>query len=203
MNHDDGLRPAPRPMRVRFDALERKTAQHDAEHPVSRRQHDQYEATEDLVDKYGKFDQSTGPNGAHYVAKSPFASQGMICANCLYYEGSRQCEVVKGDIDPQAICKLWIIPGSLIEGPDASTPVLREKSAATPPDRAGALRLARRIGCEGAHEIDGGWAPCPTPEALRITIREGRTGFEAWRAEQDRPAEKSVRAEIARFYEEH
>ena len=50
------------------------------------------------------------------------------------------------------------------------------------PERAAALRLARRLGCEGAHEADGGWAPCPTPEALAMTIQHGTKGYQRWKA---------------------
>lgn len=74
----------------------------------------QYKALEDLVEVVGKYDQSTGNNGAHYVAPSPFASEGMNCANCYFYEGPRACEIVDGDIAPEAVCKLWIIPEELI-----------------------------------------------------------------------------------------
>ena len=64
-----------------------------------------------------QYDQTNGPDGAHYAAPSPFAAHGMVCANCVFYEGGRQCELVAGDIDPGAICKLWIIPGNLINEP--------------------------------------------------------------------------------------
>lgn len=38
-------------------------------------------------------------------------------------------------------------------------------------DRAGALRLARRLGCEGAHQMeDGSWLPCSTHAKLEETI---------------------------------
>lgn len=74
----------------------------------------QYHALEQLVEAAGKFDQGTGNNGAHYVNPSPFAGQGMACANCYFFEGPRGCEVVSGDIDPAAVCKLWIIPQELL-----------------------------------------------------------------------------------------
>lgn len=51
------------------------------------------------------------------------------------------------------------------------------------PGRAAALRLARRLGCEGAHQMpDGSWQPCPTHEALEATVKNGAKGYERWRA---------------------
>lgn len=85
-----------------------------SEHPLNERQAAQAEATEALVEAFGLFDQSSGPNGAHYMPVSPFAAEGLACANCAFFEGSRACEVVAGDIDPGAVCKLWIIPADLL-----------------------------------------------------------------------------------------
>lgn len=80
------------------------------------RQQMQYEVLESVAEKYGKWDQTAGANGAHYApaAANPFKEQGMICANCIFYEGGRGCEIVSGTIEPEAICKLWIIDESLI-----------------------------------------------------------------------------------------
>ena len=84
------------------------------DHPLNERQTAMYEATEAVVEQYGQFDQDTGGNGAHYVAESPFAGEGLVCANCAFYDGARACEVVRGDIGPAGVCKLWIIPADLI-----------------------------------------------------------------------------------------
>jgi len=185
------------------------------------RQMRQYFATEKIVGEFGKFEQSVGPDGAHYVPKSPFSEEGLLCANCLYYEGPRGCEVVEGDIAPEGICKLWVIPQDLVVEPIApkeSEPATKaaDQPEATGPDRSSALRLARRLGCDGAHELpDGSWAPCPTPEALAATVKDGAEGYAAWRKSKglsvqdaERPIEAvpeglrraKVRAEVARFH---
>lgn len=70
---------------------------------------------EDIAETFGEFDQTSLADGSHYVAKSPFVSQGLVCSNCVFYQGGRKCKVVAGDIDPNAICKLWVIPSSLIK----------------------------------------------------------------------------------------
>jgi len=72
------------------------------------------QAYEGIAEIHGPFDQSIGPDGAHYVAASPFAAEGMVCSSCALYEGPRSCDVVAGDIDPGAVCKLWVIPQQLL-----------------------------------------------------------------------------------------
>lgn len=83
---------------------------------LSARQVDLYRAFEKVSDDFGKFDQSSGSNGSHYVspADNVFIASGMKCSNCALFEGPRACEIVDGDIDPDAICKFWIIPDSLL-----------------------------------------------------------------------------------------
>lgn len=45
-------------------------------------------------------------------------------------------------------------------------------------DRAGALRLARRLGCEGAHQMeDGNWLPCSTHAELEKSIKGNKEIF--------------------------
>lgn len=71
----------------------------------------QYHAYEQIVEQFGKYDWSTGASGSHYTPETlnPFINEGLICANCsFYYEGA--CEIVQGNINPNAICKFWIIP---------------------------------------------------------------------------------------------
>jgi HK97 family phage prohead protease len=95
-------------------------------YPVTARQQAMYDAVEGIAELFGKFDQGTGPDGAHYVAESPF--DGMACSSCILYEGARACEVVDGDIAPEGVCKLWIIPEELLpgatsEGTDTTEPM--------------------------------------------------------------------------------
>ena len=70
---------------------------------------------EGVVETFGEFNQTSKADGAHYVAVSPFVQQGLICSNCVFYQGGRKCGLVSGDIDPNAICKLWVIPESLVK----------------------------------------------------------------------------------------
>jgi hypothetical protein len=84
----------------------------DSTDEISDRQEALYEVLEQVAYTFGKFDQSTGADGAHYVEKSPF--EGMVCSNCVFFRGGRKCEIVTGDIAPEAICKFWIIPQNLL-----------------------------------------------------------------------------------------
>ena len=88
----------------------------DGIYPVTPLQNHLYEVLEDTVDIFGQFEQGIGAQGAHYVGPedNPFASEGMVCSNCAFYEGPRACEIVSGDIDPGGICKFWVIPESLL-----------------------------------------------------------------------------------------
>ena len=84
------------------------------------RQKAQAEAIAELALEYGKFDQSTGQDGAHYApaAVNPFKAEGMVCQNCIFFdELNNGCQVVTGSIEPDAICKLWVIPESVLTLP--------------------------------------------------------------------------------------
>ena len=80
------------------------------------RQREMVDELEGIEETFGMFDQTAGPDGSHYSAVSPFASEGLFCQNCVFYRGPRGCGLVAGDIDPNGICKLWVIPGSLVKG---------------------------------------------------------------------------------------
>jgi len=80
----------------------------EPEDALSPRQKALYDSLEGIAETFGMFDQSTGPEGAHYVAVSPFASEGLVCSNCVFFVGGRGCELVAGDIAPEAICKFWV-----------------------------------------------------------------------------------------------
>ena len=81
---------------------------------LNERQREQHEYTESLVEKFGKFDQGSLSDGAHYAPESPFEEDGLICSSCVFFIGGHGCEVVDGNIEPEGICKLWIIPETLV-----------------------------------------------------------------------------------------
>jgi len=87
----------------------------DGIYPLTPHQLVQIEAEIQIVDVFGQYDQGSGADGAHYVAASPFVADGLVCSSCAYYQGPRACELVAGDIDPNGICKKWVIPESLVD----------------------------------------------------------------------------------------
>lgn len=73
-----------------------------------------YDAQEQIVREKGRWSQAD----SHYQERNPFASRGILCRNCVYYEEGGSCEIVKGSIRPDAICKLWIIPDERLSIPE-------------------------------------------------------------------------------------
>jgi len=105
------------------------------------------EAEESIADEAGKWPQE-GPAGAHYMEASPFAERGMKCANCVFYEGGGACEIVNGEIAPEGLCKLWIIPEERMseekkpEEPPAPPAPTNERSAEEKQNEEIAVKIA-------------------------------------------------------------
>jgi hypothetical protein len=87
----------------------------DEDAELEPRQRIMYEFYELIAKKMGKWSQDTGPDGAHYAEENPFGKDGMKCINCSFFQGGGRCEVVTGEIEPEAICKLWIIRKDLLK----------------------------------------------------------------------------------------
>lgn len=89
----------------------------DPEEKLNPRQKLMYDHYQHIVEMFGKFDQTSKANGAHYAPAeaNPFVEQGMICSNCVFFMGGQGCGIVAGKIEPNAVCKLWIIPEELIK----------------------------------------------------------------------------------------
>lgn len=64
-----------------------------------------------ITHAYGKFNRGPLANGAHYAPAeaNPFKAEGIVCENCVFYQAG-QCAIVEGEIEDEAICKLWVIP---------------------------------------------------------------------------------------------
>lgn len=69
---------------------------------------------------------------AHYFDANPFASEGIKCANCVFYRQATDtvgvCEIVEGAVSAEGICKLWIIPAEL-RAPEVMTNQVSEAEA--------------------------------------------------------------------------
>jgi len=99
------------------DSPEQEPEGRDVKASLSSRQQMMYENYESIIEEFGIFKQDSKADGAHYAPASsnPFKEEGLICANCVFYIGGGACEIVKGVIESEAICKLWIIPQELIK----------------------------------------------------------------------------------------
>jgi HK97 family phage prohead protease len=75
-----------------------------------------YEAIAQVAVENGQWPQG-GPDGAHYMNESPFAERGIRCENCVFWNEGGSCDVVSGEIDPNAVCKLWVIPEERLSEP--------------------------------------------------------------------------------------
>jgi hypothetical protein len=84
---------------------------------LNERQKEQATNNAELAVEFGMFDQSSKANGAHYApaAKNPFKASGLMCQNCVFFNENGQCQLVAGKIEPEAICKLWVIPETKIK----------------------------------------------------------------------------------------
>jgi len=138
---------------------------YESTYALAPRQMAQYDYDEVIVEMFGKYDQSIGANGAHYVEASPFAEEGLVCSSCVHYEGGRACHLVAGDIDPLGICKRWIIAEELldyqqVEQEPVAEPMDETMTDATAPVRYTAVEIEnRRIGGRDVEfrtvEVDG------------------------------------------------
>jgi hypothetical protein len=117
----------PIPMHAMEDDNEGYSSEY-ADAGLSDRQMELADSYCEIVDQYGQFDQSSGANGAHYAEKNPFASEGLKCSNCIFYEGGKACHIVTGTIDPNAICKLWIIKEEILNPEDSQDEPMMEDS---------------------------------------------------------------------------
>jgi uncharacterized protein YjbJ (UPF0337 family) len=96
-----------------YDEMLYGLAEMDAE-GLSGRQVAMYDLYERIAEVFGKWDQTAGANGSHYITQSPFADEGMVCANCVFYRGGGGCQIVSGQIAANGVCKLWVIPERLM-----------------------------------------------------------------------------------------
>jgi HK97 family phage prohead protease len=124
-------------------------------YPLNSRQAALYDFFEQHVAMYGQFDQTAGPDGAHYMTDNPFVAEGLQCANCAFYEGTRACELVAGDIAPDALCKFWIIPEALVVRSTGETPMNDETRREPKPAIPLCERSVQLDDCELRAEGDG------------------------------------------------
>lgn len=151
-----------------------------AEMGLTPRQFAMYDLYEKLAENFGLWNQGIGADGAHYVAASPFADSGMVCSNCVFYEGGKACEIVEGQIEPNGICKLWVIRESLLSAEpqeEAASIEMRQVDLSAP----AFMRASARRGL-ALHEqgLSGGGLKPQTVEDAR-NMAAGNISEAKWR----------------------
>jgi len=162
-----------------------------------------YDVLKQVADVFGPFDTGTGPDGIHYVgaADNPFAGEGLKCANCAFYTGGGGCELVSDEVrvEPEAVCKFWIIPGDQIDGAEPS-PEPVDEMPDSPGDEARELPDSYRLALED--DVPPGRA-CGNCRFYDETEREGETVLcrrfdeqvrgdhycDAWESREDEPSD--------------
>lgn len=148
----------------------------DTEDLLTPRQKYLYEILELGSEIFGQWKQDASSEGAHYVAESPFISDGLVCANCVFYEEGNRCEIVEGEIAAAGICKLWVIAESqpvsepVAEVESASIVELRAPSLVAPSFMAESAKRGLRLHEQG---LSGdGLVPATVADARRMANGE-------------------------------
>ncbi len=72
-----------------------------------------------ITEKHGKFNKDLSDRGAQYLTPSEnmLKDKGVFCEHCIFYdeEEEERCVIVYGEIEPDARCKLWVIPSYFIK----------------------------------------------------------------------------------------
>lgn len=65
-----------------------------------------------IADTFGPWDGGIGANGAHYIpaADNAWVDDGLACARCAFYRGGGGCEIVGQQVEPEGVCRFWIVP---------------------------------------------------------------------------------------------
>ena len=143
---------------------------------LSDRQKEMAENNASIVLEFGMFKQDSSPDGAHYFdgTKNPFKAEGIKCNNCIFFnEEANQCVLVEGNIDPEGLCKLWVIPeDELSETPEQEN----QEEYMNTEKRDFSTKERQQLADTGAAMPDGSY-PIKTEQDLKNAIRSwGRGG---------------------------
>ena len=65
-----------------------------------------------IATKVGPWTKDAGPEGAAYTSGqlNNYAAAGMKCETCVFFRAPAGCNIVRGQIDRQGLCRLNVIP---------------------------------------------------------------------------------------------
>jgi hypothetical protein len=75
-----------------------------------------------IVQKVGPWTKGTGADGAGYVpaAQNGGSDQGFACEHCMFFRpAALGCDLVKGSVEAQGLCRLHVIPQEHLSHPRA------------------------------------------------------------------------------------
>ena len=82
---------------------------------LSSRQDEMVAQYQSIALDLGQWSQGISESGAHYAPESPYDDEGIKCEHCVFYiPDTGMCSIVSGNINPEGICKLWIIPENIL-----------------------------------------------------------------------------------------
>lgn len=79
---------------------------------MTARQRALYDKLDDMAEVFGPWDAGIGADGAHYMAPAanPFLEDGLACQRCAFYRGGGGCEILSQSVEPEGLCRWWIVP---------------------------------------------------------------------------------------------
>jgi hypothetical protein len=74
----------------------------------------------EVVETYGKFDQDGDGVWAGYTPanENDVAAIGVKCANCVFYKGGTECQIISLDVEPEGKCRFAVLPEGAVIGYD-------------------------------------------------------------------------------------
>jgi len=74
----------------------------------------------EVVEAYGKFDQDGDGVWAGYTPanENEDAAIGVKCANCVFYKGGTECQIISLDVEPEGKCRFAVLPEGAVIGYD-------------------------------------------------------------------------------------
>lgn len=129
-----------------------------------------------IAETFGPWDGGTGANGAHYIAPAdnPWTDDGLACARCAFYRGGGGCEIVGQSVDPDGLCRFWIVPDP--NAPAEDMPVMDDEGDDMPPVDAPPATVAP-VGDEAVSDTPGERVERAVSPA-RLEYRESGAGPE-------------------------
>lgn len=74
------------------------------------------EALIEIAQKHGKFNSDDMGVWAGYesAAENENADKGVMCANCILYEGGTSCKIIDAEVEPGGYCRFALIPDGVV-----------------------------------------------------------------------------------------